>query len=124
MQRKLTRRPVSQLLDDRARAMRFAPTPSEAALWRLIRARRLGVQFRRQVCIGRFIADFAALEAHLVVEVDGGVHRQRARADARRDRVLGRMGFRVLRLDAELVLRELDVARQLIAAALRAVRTR
>ena len=72
--------------------MRFAPTASEEALWRLLCAAQLGVAFRRQVPVGRYIADFAALPARLVVEVDGGYHAQRARADARRDEVLRRLG--------------------------------
>ncbi len=92
--------------------MRFSPTSSEAALWRAISGRKLGVQFRRQVVVGRFIADFAAPSARLIVEVDGGSHRGRARLDARRDRVLARFGWRVLRLDAELVVR--DVAEALL----------
>lgn len=37
-------------------------------------------------------------------EVDGEYHRERVTADARRDRVLGRLGYRVLRLEAELVM--------------------
>ncbi len=39
----------------------------------------------------------------LVVEVDGKYRSHRVSADARRDRVLHRLGYRVLRLDAELV---------------------
>ena len=34
----------------------------------------------------------------LVVEVDGGYHAERATADARRSRVLERLGYRVLRV--------------------------
>ena len=66
-------------LEERARIMRCAPTPSEAALWRLLSARKLDVSFRRQVVVaGRFIADFAAPAARLIVEVDGGYHAHRA----------------------------------------------
>jgi len=99
--------------------MRFAPTPSEAALWAAIRGGRLGVVFRRQVPIGRYIADFAAPEARLVVEVDGGCHRQRARADARRDGSLHRAGWRVLRVPAALVERGLEQVLQLVREAVR-----
>jgi very-short-patch-repair endonuclease len=84
--------------------MRSAPTPSERALWALLRGKPLGVWFRRQVPLGRFIADFAAAGARLVVEVDGGYHAERRAADARRDRALARLGYRVLRLEAALVL--------------------
>jgi Protein of unknown function (DUF559) len=80
--------------------MRVAPTPSEQRLWALLRAGQLGVWFRRQVPLGRFIADFAAVSARVVVEVDGGYHARRRAADARRDRALARLGYRVLRLEA------------------------
>jgi very-short-patch-repair endonuclease len=46
----------------------------------------------------------------LVVEVDGASHTLRRGHDARRDRQLARRGYRVLRLAAELVLRELPLA--------------
>ena len=54
----------------RARAFRAAPTTTEAILWQVLRGRRLGVRFERQVVLGRFIADFCARSAKLVVEVD------------------------------------------------------
>lgn len=93
------------LLTERAHTMRHSPTPSEATLWQLLSGRKLGVAFRRQVPLaGRYIADFFAPSARLVVEVDGPSHLARVRSDARRDRVLAKLGYRVLRLDAELVL--------------------
>jgi very-short-patch-repair endonuclease len=100
--------------------MRSAPTTTEALLWRTIRGSQLGVAFRRQVPVGRFIADFAAPAVRLVVEVDGGYHALRARADARRDRELARLGWRVLRLPAEQVLHHLDSALAVVRAALSA----
>ena len=73
--------------------MRHAPTASEAKLFEALRGGRLGVSFRRQVPLaGRFIADLYAAEVKLVVEVDGGYHAQRERADARGDRALARSG--------------------------------
>jgi len=55
------------------------------------------------VTLGRFIADFVAPVARLVVEVDGKHRRRRRAADARRDRVLTRPGYRVVRLEAALI---------------------
>jgi very-short-patch-repair endonuclease len=92
------------LVVQRAAGMREALTPSEQRLWAVLRGGQLGVWFRRQVPLGRFIADFAAVSAGLVVEVDGGYHARRGAADARRDRALARLGYRVLRLEAALVL--------------------
>ena len=66
--------------------MRSAPTSSEQLLWSELRASRLGVTFKRQVpLLGRFIVDFFAPVARLVIEVDGAWHESRLRADERRD---------------------------------------
>jgi very-short-patch-repair endonuclease len=105
------------LLDSRAASMRHAPTSSEARLFDALRAGQLGVSFRRQVpLLGRFIADWLAPEVRLVVEVDGPHHTRIAAADGRRDRALGRAGYTVLRLDAALVMLELDAAVARVAA--------
>ena len=107
------------LLAERAHAMRHAPTPSEAALWRLLSGRKLGVAFRRQVPLaGRYIADFLAPSARLVVEVDGAAHLSCTKLDARRDRALARLGYGVLRLEAELVVGQPALCVERIRAAL------
>ncbi len=102
----------------RAHAMRHQPTPSEAKLWGTIAAGQLGVSFKRQVPLGKFIVDFLAPAARLVIEVDGGAHVSRGAADGRKDRQLARLGYRVLRLPAELVLTQLPVAVERVRAAL------
>ena len=82
---------------------------AEQLLWSKLRGGQLGVWFRRQVVVAdSCIVDFLAPARKVVVEVDGGYHDlpARRRADARRDRRLEHAGFRVLRLPAELVLRE------------------
>ena len=99
--------------------MRRSLTPSEQLLWNRIRGRRLGVAFRRQVpLLGRFIADFLAQGRRLVIEVDGAYHVERALADARRDAVRARAGYRVLRLGAALVEREIEAAVSRVRVAL------
>jgi very-short-patch-repair endonuclease len=84
--------------------------------------KQLGVRVRRQHVLHPFVADFYVAAYKLVVEVDGGVHdtpEARAR-DARRDAELARMyGVRVLRIDAELVERDVYAAVALVRAALR-----
>ena len=101
----------SNLLVSRARSMLHAPTASEEALWQALRGGALGVAFKRQVPLGdRYIADFFAPSVGLVVEVDGGVHRGSRAADRRRDEKLGRLGYRVVRVDAALVLRNVEAA--------------
>ena len=109
---------TAQVLAQRASQMRAAATTSEARLWQALRAKQLGIVFRRQVIVGRYIVDFVAPAARLVVEVDGGYHAGRARADERRDTKLRRLGYRVLRLESELVLRDLGAAVEKVRAAL------
>jgi len=96
-----------RVIAERAWCMRFAQTPSESALWQAIRRSQLGVSFKRQFPIGNHIADFAAPSVKLAIEVDGGYHATRAAADARKDRHLSRAGYRVLRIPAELVMRDI-----------------
>lgn len=108
MRRLSPRHQTSSLLADRARSMRGAPTWSEQKLWSALCRNQLGVGFRRQVPVGgKYIADFLAPSARLIVEVDGGSHTGRESRDRRRDRVLERLGYRVVRLDAELVVSDL-----------------
>jgi very-short-patch-repair endonuclease len=102
-----------------ARQHRCCPTESEARLWSALKARQLGVSFRRQVPVaGHFIADFCALAIKLIVEVDGAIHARKRGSDARRDLKLRRAGFRVVRVGAALVLSSLPAAVAQIRAAL------
>jgi very-short-patch-repair endonuclease len=109
-------------LADRAAQMRHAPTLSEAMLFELIRAGRLGVAVKRQVpLLGRYIADFVVPSVRLVIEIDGGYHGSRPRADRTRDRLLAQAGYAVLRLPAELVMSDLEQAVERIRAELAAL---
>ena len=84
--------------DQRAQELRREMSGSEWRLWYRLRGRQLlGHKFRRQLPIGPYFADFACLEARLVVEVDGDHHGDQLVYDARRDRRLSELGFRVLR---------------------------
>ena len=54
-----------------ARQLRQNLTDSELSLWRRLRGKQLaGVQFYRQKPIGRYIVDFYAPKAKLVIEID------------------------------------------------------
>jgi very-short-patch-repair endonuclease len=50
----------------KAHHLRHNPTFTEQLLWGELRSRRLGVAFRRQVVITRFIADFVCPSRRLV----------------------------------------------------------
>jgi very-short-patch-repair endonuclease len=106
------------LLGERAHFMRHNLTETESILWRQLSGKKLGVAFRRQVPIGRYIADFVAPTAKLIVEVDDRSHELKRTADSHRDRNLERLGYRVLRVPAELVRANVAEAVARIAAAL------
>jgi very-short-patch-repair endonuclease len=58
-----------------ARRLRRDQTNAERLLWSRLRNRQLGGwQFKRQVPIGKYIADFCCAGPWLVVELDGGHH--------------------------------------------------
>jgi len=68
------------------------------ALWRHLRQRQVaGLIFRRQHPLGRYIFDFACLDARLVIEVDDGQHGECEDYDEERTARLQERGFRVLR---------------------------
>ena len=74
-------------------------TEEELILWSQLRRRQLdGYKFRRQHPIGTYVADFACLEAKLILEVDGGQHSEQRDADKSRDENIAERGFAVLRI--------------------------
>jgi very-short-patch-repair endonuclease len=106
------------VLAERARCFRHNLTENERILWSRISGKQLGVAFKRQVPVDRYILDFVAPTVKLAVEVDDRTHELKRTADARRDRDLGRLGYRVLRIPAVLVRSNPAEAVALIRAAL------
>ncbi|TIP33012.1 MAG: DUF559 domain-containing protein, partial [Mesorhizobium sp.] len=67
--------PVTPAKRNFARSMRREPTEAEDRLWQELRGRRLdNIKFKRQVPMGRYVADFVCAEARLIVEIDGSQH--------------------------------------------------
>ena len=65
-----------------ARALRTGATEAERKLWQYLRGRQLhGLKFRRQLPIAGYVADFACIEAGVVIELDGGQHLDRQEYD-------------------------------------------
>ena len=93
-------------LIEEAKRMRKEPTDAEAALWELLRDKKLGDKFRRQHLIDDFIVDFVCLSKNLVIEVDGGYHNDPTQKeyDQQRTLYLNEKGFKVIRFTNEEVL--------------------
>jgi very-short-patch-repair endonuclease len=81
-----------------ARALRNASTDAERRLWQRLRGKQLqDCKFRRQYPIAGYIADFACVDAKLVIELDGGQHSDQNAYDHERTRKIASNGYRVLR---------------------------
>ena|SRR5215469_8796967 len=74
-----------------------------------------GYKFRRQVPIGRSIADFVCHEARLIVEIDGGQQHRSSPLEAERSGFLQNEGYRILRFWNNEVLANLDGVHETIA---------
>jgi len=90
----------------------------EVLLWQQLKKRPDGLKFRKQFPIGEMTVDFACLERRLVIEIDGEGHSfgDQPRRDAARDAVLKREGFRVMRIAARDVMRNMEGVLQFIRA--------
>jgi len=86
-------------------------TKAETCLWKYaLRASGMGVPFRRERPIGRFIADFVCLPLKLVIEVDGVTHlyEETQIKDAQKDKELKELGFEILRFEDSVILNNID----------------
>jgi very-short-patch-repair endonuclease len=110
-----------------ARTLRRNATRAERRLWQGLRREQVaGFRFRRQVILGRFIADFACLDARMIVEVDGATHStdEEIACDAARSAALAAQGFDILRFTNEDVYGNLDGVLQTIRVRLMELRPR
>ncbi|MBD0416254.1 endonuclease domain-containing protein [Oryzicola mucosus] len=102
-----------------AKTLRRDMTEAEERLWQELRGRRLnGIKVRRQVPVGRYVADFLCAEAMLIIEIDGSQHAD-SDHDRRRSADLQAQGFRVLRFWNDEVLREMNSVCDTIIAFIR-----
>ena len=109
---------ISDELKQRSRALRDNMTDAERRLWSRLRRRQInGWRFRRQHPIPPYIADFACIEAKLIVEADGSQHAE-SETDLIRDQYLRAAGWRVLRFWNPDILRSTNDIMATIAAAL------
>lgn len=96
---------------EKAKLLRKKVTDTEKILWFYLRNRRLGgLKFRRQVPIGRYIADFACKEKKIIVELDGSGHlsNRQIEHDRIRDSFLKSEGYCVLRVYNDDIFNRID----------------
>ena len=98
------------LLKQFAMENRKIETLAEMVLWKFLRGKQLGINFRRQHIIGDYIADFVCLPQRLIIELDGGYHQLPSQiiSDEERTVWLESKGYRVVRLTNEEVLGDIE----------------
>ena len=111
---------VYGVLKEFAEENRKNPTEAESVLWNTLKAKGVGLKFRRQHIIEDFIVDFFCNEKKLTVELDGGYHRvpEQMKKDEERTARLQELGYTELRFTNEQVLCDIDnVIKGIIQAA-------
>lgn len=103
-----------------ARQLRQEQTQAEKKLWDYLRNRQFpNLKFRRQHPLKEYILDFFCVDYGIVIELDGGYHRQpqQMEKDELRDAHLKQLGYFVLRFEnkrvferPELIFRDIEDA--------------
>jgi very-short-patch-repair endonuclease len=86
-------------------------TPAEAALWDLIKHRKLeGRKFRRQHSVGNYILDFYCPEEKLAIELDGEGHYwdEGVQKDKRKTAFMVSHGIEIIRFENLLVFQDTE----------------
>lgn len=108
---------MTQLLKN-AKSLRTNQTDAENRLWYQLRAHRfMGLKFKRQKPIGRYIVDFVCIEKKLIIELDGGQHADQMEYDKVRDDAFKADGFSVLRFWNNEVMQEMEAVLEKIRGA-------
>ena len=93
--------PYIPKLREFARQLRNNSTLSEVLLWKQIKGKALGVEFKRQVPMLEYIVDFYCQEIGLAIEVDGNIHDFRYLEDAQRQQEIEKYGVIFIRFSNE-----------------------
>jgi very-short-patch-repair endonuclease len=101
----------------KARELRRYETEAEKRLWaKLSGNQMLGLQFRRQHPINRFIVDFYCVKIKLVIEVDGNIHEipENKVYDIGRSQILNDFGITVIRFTNNKIIDDIENVLKLI----------
>ena len=92
----------------KAEMLRKNMTKAETVLWERLRKNQLGVRFKAQHPIERYIVDFYCHNAKLVIEVDGEIHNFQIEYDLGREAELEKYGITVIRFSNKDVINNIE----------------
>lgn len=108
---------ASPAIFERASQLRRNMTSSEELLWNKLKGKQvLGLRFRRQHPISKYIVDFYCHAAKLVVELDGKIHLAKKESDRERTKEIENLGLCIIRFRNEEVEKSVDEVIVKIAA--------
>jgi len=91
---------------------------AEEVLWRSLHGSKFqGLKFRHQVPIGKYVVDFLCIERRFIVEPDGPPH-EKLEHDAVRDAWLREHGYKVFRIQNDVIIGGGDIALDMIRDAM------
>ena len=99
---------ASPLLFQMAKELRENMTETEKQLWSRLSKSQLGVRFKAQHPMSKFIVDFYCHSLKLVIEIDGGIHKFQQEHDKARSEALSQLGLKVIRFKNEEILQNPD----------------
>ena len=89
-------------------SLRLNMTEAEKLLWEKLRKKQLGLRFKAQHPIERFIVDFYCHKAKFVIELDGEIHNSQKEYDLGREAELDKYGILVLRFTNDEVITDIN----------------
>ncbi len=101
-----------KILEKYRKRLRTFGTPAEAALWNMIKNKKInGLKFRRQHSIGNYIMDFYCPSIRLCIELDGAQHfcEEGIKKDKRRTAYLNSKNIRVVRFENKIVFEDVEL---------------
>jgi very-short-patch-repair endonuclease len=98
------------------KALRNNMVKAEIVLWSKLKGHQLlGLKFRRQYSVDRYILDFYCPELKLGIELDGATHENSSGYDYQRQSYIENAGIKILRFNNQDIYHHLDLVLEAIA---------
>ena len=104
-----------------ASKLRKDMTKTEEKLWEYLKTKPLGIKFRRQHPIGRYVLDFYCHKLRFSIEIDGGYHLNKVQQEKDKERTdyLSSIGIKEIRFSNNDVLSKFQMIKEKIDSLLR-----